>query len=154
MFWNSASVIASVESTSKRRAVYPFAIGNFRIRGTALPANPRLMRAAQLQADQMAQALVTPGTAAANLVEARRAGGEEGGRWMTSEHVLDPELEDPRGTCLGRDLAEVAGVQIDGIGVAAAAKRRARIAPVEVIQQIERLHPELHVLRGAKRNPT
>src|SRR6266550_653268 len=75
-------------------------------------------------------------------------------RSMTSEHVFDPELEDPRGARLGRDLAEVAGVEIDGIGVAAAAQRRARIAPVEVIQQIERLHPELHVLRGAKRNPT
>src|SRR6267143_2822035 len=75
-------------------------------------------------------------------------------RSMTSEHVFDPELEDPRGARLRRDLAEVAGVEIDGIGVAAAAERRAWIAPVEVIQQVERLHPELHVLRGAKRNPT
>ena len=70
---------------------------------------------------------------------------------MTSEHVFDPELEDPRRARLGRDLAEVAGVEIGGIGVAAAAQHRARIAPVEVIQQIERLHPEFHVLRGAKR---
>src|SRR4030095_8265514 len=71
-----------------------------------------------------------------------------------SEHIFDPELEDPWRARLSRDLAEVASVEIDSIGVAAAAEWRARIAPVEVIQQIERFHPEFDVLRGAKRNPT
>jgi hypothetical protein len=56
---------------------------------------------------------------------------------MPSEHVLDPELENPRGARLRRDLAEVASVQIDRIVIAAAGQRRSRITPVEVIQQIE-----------------
>jgi hypothetical protein len=55
---------------------------------------------------------------------------------MSSEHVLDPELENPRGARLRRDLAEVASVQIDRIVIAAAGQRRSRITPVEVIQQI------------------
>src|SRR6185369_4609416 len=72
---------------------------------------------------------------------------------LISEHVFDPELEDPRGAGLSRDLAEVASVEIHSIGVAAAGQRRTRIAPVEVIQQIERLHSKFDVLRSAKPNP-
>src|SRR6267143_1872831 len=58
-------------------------------------------------------------------------------RSMTSEHVFDPELEDPRGARLRRDLAEVAGVEIDGIGVAAAAERRARVVQALVDALLE-----------------
>src|SRR5690242_13116442 len=57
------------------------------------------------------------------------------------EGVLDTKLQHARTAGLRDDLAEVRGVEVhDGI------------APVEVVQQIERLEPQLDVLCRTERN--
>src|SRR3954470_9916704 len=56
-----------------------------------------------------------------------------------SEAVLDSELHDARAARLRLDTAERSGVQV-GAGV----------APIEVIQQVERLHSQLNRLAGGK----
>src|SRR5439155_22060402 len=53
-----------------------------------------------------------------------------------SEVVLDPELHDSRVADLRGDPPEVRGVEV-----------RRRSAPVEVVQQVERLEPQLQPLR-------
>src|SRR6188508_3161041 len=57
------------------------------------------------------------------------------------ERVLDAELQDARTAGLGQDLTEVGRVEIHH-----------RVPPVEVIQQIEGLQPEFHVLRPTYRD--
>src|SRR5688572_3224595 len=58
--------------------------------------------------------------------------------WL--ETVLHRELHDARTAALGRDPAERAGVETRG-----------RIAPVEVVQQVEGLDADFHRLPGADR---
>src|SRR5258705_13769428 len=60
------------------------------------------------------------------------------------EIVLDPELNDARESCLGRDAAERARIEVQ--------VRRDRIAPVEMIEEIERLQAELQPLRPGYRH--
>src|SRR5206468_11847565 len=55
----------------------------------------------------------------------------------TLEIVLDSELNDARCSCLGRNAAERACIEVyDGV------------APVEVVEEIERLQAELQPLRA------
>ena len=55
----------------------------------------------------------------------------------TLEIVLDAELHDARGPRLRRDAAERARVEVQH-----------RVAPVEVVEQVERLQAELQPLRA------
>src|SRR6267142_6014511 len=62
------------------------------------------------------------------------------GRWpfVASKIIFDSELQDPRRSGLRRDAAEGAGVEVQH-----------GIAPVEVVEQVERLQPKFEPLRPA-----